>query len=95
MADKSEYELERDRNMAENAQHLAALGIEPLVKPKKRVTAPKPKKKKPAAPLKPARASGRLAGKPLADEDAVSCADGHENKRQRIGAATTPSRAPE
>ena len=35
--DKSEYELERDRNMAENAQHLAALGIEPLVKPKKRV----------------------------------------------------------
>ena len=28
--DKSEYELERDRNMAENAQHLAALGIEPL-----------------------------------------------------------------
>ena len=30
MADKSEYELERDRNMAENAQHLAALGIEPL-----------------------------------------------------------------
>ena len=74
MADKSEYELERDRNMAENAQHLAALGIEPLVKPKKRVTAPKPKKKKPAAPLKPARASGRLAGKPLADEASLFAA---------------------
>ena len=72
--DKSEYELERDRNMAENAQHLAALGIEPLVKPKKRVTAPKPRKKKPAAPLKPARASGRLAGKPLADEASLFAA---------------------
>ena len=33
--------------------------------------------------------------RPLADEDAGACADGHDNKRQRIGAATTPSRAPE
>ena len=62
---QSEYELQRDRNIAENQQKLADLGLHSArdnCRPEPKPAKPRARQSKPRAPAAPSRASRRLSG---------------------------------